>query len=105
MRSERIASIEDRTVQPLYEESEQTRLAAERKWKQEVANFKLRVHAIETSNAAQFDLVTGEMFSRLYHEAFHAYLENFVYPLFVTHGEGATVFQDDLSNTYQLIEE
>jgi hypothetical protein len=62
------------------EDRRNTRLAAERKWKQELANIKLRIQTIERNNAAQFDLVTGEMFSRLYHEAFHAYLENFVYP-------------------------
>jgi len=31
-------------------------------------------------NDAQFVELTREMFGRLYHEAFHAYLENFVYP-------------------------
>ena len=62
------------------EDRRNTRLAAERKWKQELANVKLRIQAIERSNGDQFDLVTGEMFARLYHEAFHAYLENFVYP-------------------------
>ncbi|MEX2139541.1 MAG: DUF1570 domain-containing protein [Pirellulales bacterium] len=61
-------------------ERRNTRLAAERKWKQELAEVRLRIQAIERSNIAQFDLVTGEMFARLYHEAFHAYLENFVYP-------------------------
>jgi hypothetical protein len=56
------------------------RLAAERKWKQELAEVKLKIHTIETRNDAQFDTVTREMFTRLSHEAFHAYLENFVYP-------------------------
>jgi hypothetical protein len=78
------------------------RLAAERKWKQELADIKLRIQAIERSNAAQFDRVTGEMFARLYHEAFHAYLENFVYPHEVHEvprwlNEGlAQVFEDGL---------
>jgi hypothetical protein len=62
------------------EERRNIRLASERMWKQELANIKLRIQAIERSNTAQFDLVTREMFARLYHEAFHGYLENFVYP-------------------------
>jgi hypothetical protein len=61
-------------------ERRNTRLAAERKWKQELADVRLRIEAIERSNDAQFKLVTGEMFARLSHEAFHAYLENSVYP-------------------------
>jgi hypothetical protein len=61
-------------------ERRNTRLAAERKWKQELADVRLRIQVIEKSNEAQFDLVTRVMFARLYHEAFHAYLENFVYP-------------------------
>jgi hypothetical protein len=35
---------------------------------------------LERENAAQFDEITRQMFTRLYHEAFHAYVENFVYP-------------------------
>ena len=38
------------------------------------------MQAIEWSNTAQFGQVTKEMLARLNHEAFHAYLENFVYP-------------------------
>jgi hypothetical protein len=57
------------------------RLSAERKWKDELAEFDRRLQAIERGNNAQFDLVVKEMLARLYHEAFHAYLENFVYPL------------------------
>ena len=34
----------------------------------------------ERTNARAFDAVTRQMFLRLYHEAFHAYLENYVYP-------------------------
>jgi hypothetical protein len=56
------------------------RLTATSKWKEELAKVEARMHAIENSNTRQFDLVTKEMLARLNHEAFHAYLENFVYP-------------------------
>jgi hypothetical protein len=56
------------------------RLEAIRKWKEELAEVNRRMQAIEWSNTAQFDQVTKEMLARLNHEAFHAYLENFVYP-------------------------
>jgi hypothetical protein len=61
-------------------ERRNTRLAAERKWKEKLNEVYGRMQAIERSNGTQFDLVTKEMLVRLYHEAFHAYLENFVYP-------------------------
>lgn len=56
------------------------RVEALRKWKEELAEVDRSMRAIENSNTAQFDLVTKEMLARLNHEAFHAYLENFVYP-------------------------
>lgn len=34
----------------------------------------------ERKNSQQFETFTRAMFQRLYHEAFHAYLENFVFP-------------------------
>jgi len=34
----------------------------------------------DRENEQLFDKVTRQMFTRLYHEAFHAYLENYVYP-------------------------
>ena len=61
-------------------ERRNTRLAAERRWKQELAEVMLKMQTIENRNRAQFDPVTREMFARLSHEAFHAYLENFVFP-------------------------
>jgi hypothetical protein len=56
------------------------RLEALRKWKDELAEVDRSMQAIERSNTAQFDRVSREMLARLNHEAFHAYLENFVYP-------------------------
>ncbi len=38
------------------------------------------INAIERRNHRRFNDVTDAMFRRLYHEAFHAYLENHVYP-------------------------
>jgi hypothetical protein len=35
---------------------------------------------INRRNAARFEELAGQMFRRLYHEAFHAYLENHVFP-------------------------
>jgi hypothetical protein len=55
-------------------------MAAQRQWKEELDDVRRRMDAIERSNSAQFELVTKEMTKRLSHEAFHAYLENFVYP-------------------------
>ena len=39
-----------------------------------------RLKETEERNAAAFDRARGRLFGRLYHEAFHAYLANFVYP-------------------------
>jgi hypothetical protein len=39
-----------------------------------------KIDVANRRNELQFAKLTREMFERLYHEAFHAYLENFVYP-------------------------
>jgi len=39
-----------------------------------------QINAVDRRNEALFEDVTQEMFRRLYHEAFHAYVENYVYP-------------------------
>ena len=52
----------------------------QRKWDQEQAEAHRRMEVLERENAAQFDEITRQMFTRLFHEAFHAYVENFVYP-------------------------
>jgi hypothetical protein len=61
-------------------ERKATVMAAQRKWREELDDVRRRMDIIERSNNAQFKLVTKEMTTRLSHEAFHAYLENFVYP-------------------------
>lgn len=49
-------------------------------WKNEKAAVMARVHEQDRRNLARFSEVTLEMFARLYHEAFHAYLDTYVYP-------------------------
>ena len=62
------------------EERQKISVAEQRKWKDEFATLESRIKAAERRNASRFQEVTGEMFGRLAHESFHAYLENFVYP-------------------------
>ena len=49
-------------------------------WKNEVEGVNRQINAAERRNVDQFDKLTAGIFARLYHEAFHAYLENYVYP-------------------------
>jgi hypothetical protein len=49
-------------------------------WKQQQAKVEEEIDQVERKNAARFDEVARSMFHRLNHEAFHAYLENYVYP-------------------------
>lgn len=46
----------------------------------EIADHQRQVQASDRKNAREFEKVAGQVFNRLYHEAFHAYLENFVFP-------------------------
>ena len=62
------------------EERQKISVAEQRKWKDEFATLEARIKAAERRNDSRFQEVTGEMFGRLAHESFHAYLENFVYP-------------------------
>lgn len=39
-----------------------------------------KIWAAEKANDAKFDETTGQLFALLYHESFHAYAANFVYP-------------------------
>jgi hypothetical protein len=54
--------------------------AEQKKWDDERKAGRKRLVALERTNAAKFNEVAGQMFTRLAHEAFHAYLETFVYP-------------------------
>ena len=62
------------------EERQKISVAEQRKWKDEFATLEAQIKAAERRNDNRFQEVTGEMFGRLAHESFHAYLENFVYP-------------------------
>jgi len=55
-------------------------VAEQGKWEDRRKQLLRRIVALDRKNAARFDEVAGKMFARLYHEAFHAYLENCVYP-------------------------
>ena len=45
-----------------------------------VQKKRLELFHVDRDNERMLQEVTGRMFARLYHEAFHAYLENYVYP-------------------------
>jgi hypothetical protein len=49
-------------------------------WQRELELFKTELGIAERNNSAAFETSTSLIIQRLYHEAFHAYLENFVYP-------------------------
>jgi len=49
-------------------------------WKNEMKASLDAVQTAQRQNEAKFAEVTGQMFVRLYHEAFHAYLDHFVFP-------------------------
>lgn len=56
-------------------------LKAERRKAQEQLDQKDKeIGRFDRENSQLFDKVTRQMFTRLYHEAFHAYLENYVFP-------------------------
>jgi hypothetical protein len=49
-------------------------------WKTEMEGTLSKISEVDRRNAARFRDVTEQMFARLNHEAFHAYLDLFVYP-------------------------
>ncbi|MEX0675813.1 MAG: DUF1570 domain-containing protein [Pirellulales bacterium] len=55
-------------------------LAEQRKWYDHRKAVQRQITELDRQNAAKFNEVTGRMFTRLAHEAFHAYLESYVYP-------------------------
>jgi hypothetical protein len=50
------------------------------RWKDELGQINRQIDLAERRNLDQFNRLTAGMFARLFHEAFHAYLENYVYP-------------------------
>ncbi len=55
-------------------------LAEHKKWEDQRKAMQRKIAALDRKNAAKFNEVAGQMFTRLAHEAFHAYLETHVYP-------------------------
>lgn len=55
-------------------------LAEQRKWSDQRKLLANQIAAIDRANEAKFNELTQRMFTRLAHEAFHAYLETYVYP-------------------------
>ncbi|HTM53135.1 MAG TPA: DUF1570 domain-containing protein [Pirellulales bacterium] len=55
-------------------------VAEGKKWDDHRKNIRRKIGVIDRKNAARFDEVSARMFERLAHEAFHAYLELYVYP-------------------------
>ncbi len=49
-------------------------------WSDEYGSAMAKIRQTQVRNAARFDELTLQMFRRLYHEAFHAYVEEFVFP-------------------------
>jgi hypothetical protein len=49
-------------------------------WQREYDEAMSRLELAKLQNEAKFAEVTGQMFRRLYHEAFHAYVENYFCP-------------------------
>jgi hypothetical protein len=49
-------------------------------WQREYETALARIETVERQNQARFAEVTRQMFALLYHEAFHAYVQNYVYP-------------------------
>lgn len=48
--------------------------------RQPLEEARKKIRTVEARNNAAFDQTRNRLFERLYHEAFHAYLANFVYP-------------------------
>jgi len=55
-------------------------LRVKRETDEEIKGKRNEIRRCDRQNEQAFDQVTRQMFTRLYHEAFHAYLENYVFP-------------------------
>jgi len=85
--ADRLAGVLEEMRKRGYDESEIEREARLRKaiWQRQYDAAMKEIDLAERQNDAKFAEVTEQMFIRLYHEAFHAYVENYVYP----HRDGA----------------
>jgi hypothetical protein len=62
------------------QQRQKIRIAEQKKWEDQRHELDQQIKAAERRNTATFNEMAGQMLARLYHEAFHAYLENSVYP-------------------------
>lgn len=61
-------------------------------WRRQSDELQARIDEVQRRNDAKFREVTEQMFTRLYHEAFHAYVDHYVYPSDVSrNGAGRTL--------------
>jgi len=79
---ERIRALARQLQQQGNRKRELTRLLLieKRRTREQLDEKQKEINRYDRENAQVFDKVTRRMFTRLYHEAFHAYLENYVYP-------------------------
>jgi hypothetical protein len=78
----RLASVLDELRSHAYSEAEielESRLRRSL-WQRDYDTAMARIDSAERQNQARFAEVTRQMFAMLYHEAFHAYVQNAVYP-------------------------
>jgi hypothetical protein len=78
----RLAALADQLRKNGVPESDRKAVIAseQRTWQERRQKLVEDIAHADRRNASKFEQVTGEMFARLYHEAFHAYLDNYVYP-------------------------
>lgn len=80
--TDRLAGVLDEMKKRGYGEAEIEQEAKLRKavWQRQYDAAMKEIDLAERQNEAKFAEVTEQMFVRLYHEAFHAHVENYVYP-------------------------
>ena len=64
-----------------YSEAQRTEelVATKARWRADLEKLRVQLEAAEARNTQMFNEISSRMFARLYHEAFHAYLQNYVY--------------------------
>lgn len=77
-----LASLRQQLTAANYPAADQRQLQqlAQTRWDHTLQQLAQELKIEERKDLEQFDKVTQRMFARLFHEAFHAYLENYVYP-------------------------
>lgn len=81
---ERIRTLHDKKLEEIRAlEAEVNRLPAgevQRRAREQIAEARKEIGRVSSKNEERFQAATRQLFQTLYHEAFHAYLSNFVYP-------------------------